>query len=331
MKKSIFTVIASVVITLSAGAQGKSIVVANPSVSGLFATSEIASKILRLETVKLEKYNVYDEFDMVEAYNSDSTLESNCYSKNCLVRLGTALNVDYALSGSFDKLGNKIVITLKMIDVKNNTLYMSKVREFDDQEQELQRMAGIVLEEMHGIETDKELTERLKFNDELVTSNNVGKVNNSGPRIGVAFMTGNLVQYAEVMDMAPVVSMIGYQFEAQYIGTEKFSALAEFVVNISGMEQGEFIPSLSILNGLRFGSKGYEIAFGPSFGLTKAIGTSRLEGTTAFIFAGGRTFRAGALNMPVNIFYSSRKGGGYIGTSVGFNVQKSKKPINPRI
>ncbi|MGB0915417.1 MAG: hypothetical protein ACPGVI_05055, partial [Crocinitomicaceae bacterium] len=52
--------------------------------------------------------------------------------------------------------------------------------------------------------------------------------------------------------------------------------------------------------------------------------------STSFLFAVGRTFRAGALNIPVNVFYSSKKGGGLVGLSVGFNVQKSKKKINER-
>ena len=42
----------------------------------------------------------------------------------------------------------------------------------------------------------------------------------------------------------------------------------------------------------------------------------------------GRTFRAGALNIPVNVFYSSSRGGGMVGASVGFNVEKKKKRIN---
>jgi hypothetical protein len=49
---------------------------------------------------------------------------------------------------------------------------------------------------------------------------------------------------------------------------------------------------------------------------------------TTFLIAFGRTFQAGALNIPVNLFYSSQKGGGYIGINMGFNVQKSKQPIN---
>ena len=55
-------------------------------------------------------------------------------------------------------------------------------------------------------------------------------------------------------------------------------------------------------------------------------GTKKIN--TSFVFAFGRTFRAGALNIPVNLFYSTQKGGGYAGVNVGFNVQKSKQPIN---
>jgi hypothetical protein len=49
---------------------------------------------------------------------------------------------------------------------------------------------------------------------------------------------------------------------------------------------------------------------------------------TSFLIAFGRTFQAGSLNIPVNLFYSSQKGGGFIGVNMGFNVQKSKQPIN---
>jgi hypothetical protein len=187
--------------------------------------------------------------------------------------------------------------------------------------------------------------------------------------------------------------MIGYQLEGQYVGTENFSALVEGVFNVSGLEQGQFIPSFIFMNGFRFGKGNWEFAFGPGFGLKKESngffdrenkfgtdgryfseedwstyaydnyrndpayntlgyfvaptpeqvsgnsgynfsksfydrrGTTKLN--TSFVFAFGRTFNAGALNIPVNIFYSSQRGGGYVGFNVGFNVIKSKKQINP--
>ena len=195
--------------------------------------------------------------------------------------------------------------------------------------------------------------------------------------------------------------MIGYQVEKQYVGTENFSALFEGIFNISGLEQGQFIPTITILNGFRFGKAGWEFAFGPGFGLKKvsegffdkgdlfgkgndayfsasdwrnyadknfkvgpdslyydendsytyptaekvatdkgienpgsyALGSNLdsrgdLKINTTFLFAFGRTFKAGALNIPVNVFYSSSRGGGLTGLSVGFNVVTNKTDIN---
>ncbi len=383
------------------------IAVANPNVEGLSLTPTLAAKLIQLELIKLEKFSVYDEFDMAEVIQSDSLYLKQCYGISCLSSMGKRLNVDYIISGSFNGLGNKIAISLKWIDIKTETLYKSMVREFDNQEQEIQRMVEILLKEMNSIEVDKTLSDRLKFNNELITSNNVGKVNNSGPRIGYAAMIGDFNEFATRpvsqggLDIFPGVSMIGYQVEKQYVGTENFSALVEGIFNVSGLEQGQFIPSITLLNGFRFGKGGWEFAFGPGFGLKKvsqgffdkdnlfgkgenayfsrndwanyatdnyknssdstyydangnftnpsADGIAVERGVndpghytykehldnrgdfkinTTFLFAFGRTFQAGALNIPVNIFYSSSKGGGLTGLSVGFNVITDKTKIN---
>ena len=234
-----------------------------------------------------------------------------------------------------------------------------------------------------------------------IISNDVGRVNNSGPRLGYSYMVGTFEELAKRpedqggLDIFPGVSSIGYQFEGQYVGTENFSALVEGIFNVSGLEQGQFIPSFSLLNGFRFGQSGWEFAFGPSFTLKRtskgffdtqglfgkgekayfserdwstyatdnfkhndADSTYYINGTFTnpspfdvannadynygthldargdfklsanWLMAFGRTFKAGSLNIPVNIYYSSSKGGGNAGVSVGFNVAKSKKNIN---
>lgn len=380
MKKTllIFTMI---VFGSVANAQGNSsVAVANPNVEGLYATPSICAKILRLELSKLNKYSVYDTFDMEAVYDEDSSYRNKCLSKSCLVEFGKKLESDYMIAGSFDLLGNKLVITLKMIDVKNGTIYKSGLREFTNQEKELQRMTEIVLKEMLGVLVNTELVDRLKFDNDIITKSNVGKVSNSGPRIGVGVLTGSFYEFANRsetqggLDIVPAISMIGYQLEAQYVGTGNFSALAEFIFNISGLEQGVFLPTLSILNGFRFGQSGWEFAFGPGFTLSRTsegffdrgghygdadayISIHDIPGvdpnqtlntmagahnysvsnfmdtrgvvkpSTMFLMAFGRTFRAGALNIPVNVFYSSRKGGGIAGINVGFNVTKSKSTI----
>lgn len=368
-------------LNLSALAQNNpSIAVSNPNVNTLTIRPEAAAKMMRLELIKMNRYKVYDEFDMNEIIKTKDEYKTGCYGQSCLTKLGEELKVDYVMSGSLDGLGNKIVVTIKIIDVKNQTLYKSAVREFDNQEAEIQRMIEIVLAEMHGLTVDKVLSDRLAFRNEIITSNNVGKVNNSGPRIGVAYLTGDLNKFATRdekyggLGIQPFASMIGYQIEGQYVGTENFSALVEGIINVSGLEQGQFVPSVSLLNGFRFGKGNWEFAFGPRFGVTSTSygyldetgefgvqnayyteqewqstgGMTNQQGvvildpgfsknldkrgsktlSTSFLMAFGKTFQAGALNIPVNIFYSSQKGGGYVGINMGFNVQKSKQPIN---
>ena len=275
MKKTLLILIAIAFVN-GINAQGNSsVAVANPNVEGLYATPSICAKIIRLELSKLNKYSVYDAFDMEEVYAQDSSYRVNCLSKSCLIEFGNKLKADYMITGSYDLLANKIVITLKMIDVKNGTIYKSGLREFTNQEKELQRMTEIVMKEMLAIPVNTELVDRLKFDNDIITKSNVGKVSNSGPRVGVGFMTGSFYEFATRskqqggMDIVPAISMIGYQLEAQYVGTGNFSALAEFILNVNGLEQGKFLPTLSILNGFRFGSAGWEFAFGPGFTLTR--------------------------------------------------------------
>lgn len=375
--------------------KASSIAVAQPYVNNLTSNASSVAKMIRLELIKLNIYKVYDEFDMNEIIKSSPEFEKECFGQGCLTKMGEELKTDYILFGSFDQLSNRIVVSIKMIDIKNKSLFASKVREFDNQEFELQRMIEIVLKELNAQEIEKEVVDRLEYKNEPITSTNVGRINNSGPRIGMAYLLGTVNEFAirpetqGGLGIQPIVSMIGYQFEKQYVGTENFSALVESIFNVSGIEQGQFIPTLTIMNGFRFGKAGWEFAFGPGIGLKRTSSgffdtqknfraeggyfseqdwnayadrlytndpTYQVDGSyvrpapsefvpsylfskhadargdyrlnTSFVFALGRTFHAGALNIPVNAFYSSQKGGGMIGLNIGFNVQKSKLPIN---
>jgi TolB-like protein len=354
----------------------QTIAVAPIKTFGLVSESAVVTRFVQLELVKLNKYAVMDRFDMNEIEASEKY--DSCFGKTCLVEYGKALGSDFIVSGNVDGLGNKIVVNLKLIDVKTGEISKNKSVEFDNQEPELQRMIGIVLEEMHGITPDAETMKRLAFKNEVITSNNVGKINNSGPRMGIAYTVGTVNEFVTRskaeggLEIQPVMSNLGYQFEGQYVGTENFSALFECLVMFSGLEQGKFIPSISFLNGYRFGKSGWEFAFGPSFSLSKTstgfFDTDGLYGnagkywrekefeqeghnlssldetgyelqktldirgdlgiSTRWVIGFGRTFRSGALNIPVNLFYSSQKGGGMAGLSVGFNIIRAKKPIN---
>lgn len=158
----------------------------------------------------------------------------------------------------------------------------------------------------------------------------------------------------------PVLSQLGYQYEIQYLTAGNFNALVEFLPIVSGLEQGLFIPSIVFMNGFRFGKGNWELAFGPSVGVRKfADGyydanndwqlerewyrqvpepegpnpypiVSRMDSRgsaklgSRWIWAFGRTFQSGYLNIPVNVYISPQKQGWYVGASVGFNVGKKR-------
>jgi hypothetical protein len=158
-------------------------------------------------------------------------------------------------------------------------------------------------------------------------------------------------------DAFPVMFQFGYQFEKQYLNEGKIQALVEFIPLITGLDQGYFIPSFAIMHGLRSNVNGWEFAFGPTFNIVpiakgyfdennrwqlasdwnnnpdnagKEIpyeikdrldtrGDYRIH--SSFVFAVGRTFKSGRLNIPVNAFVVPGRSGWRCGVSFGFNAK----------
>lgn len=383
MKKCISIIVISLGLFFCSYAQDSSskstIAVALPNVDNIDVSKEIIAKLIQIELIKLDQYKVYDEFDIQEGIDSDKRFTNNCYGKNCLIDLGKAVDVDYIVSTSILGFGGKTVISIKIIEVQSGQIVKNDVKEFIDDSDKIQRMLQVLIRQMHDIEMHPEVVARIVHDDQPIIKKNINKINNSGPRVGYSFLTGDLKDFATRpetqggMGIYPGVSMIGYQMEKQYIGTENFSALGEVLITVSGLEQGVAIPSLTVMNGLRFGKKGWEFAFGPGIGFKRMssgfIDSEGLYGesgrywtvsefrtsahgsidpstgesadpayeitknadkrgnhfglNTRWVMAVGRTFKAGGLNIPVNVFYSSMKNSGMIGMSLGFNVVKN--------
>jgi len=380
MKKSILITIIGVLITLNSQAQDqiekKSIAVALPNIENIDVSREIVAKLILIELIKTDNYKVYDEFDMKEAMQKNTQFQDNCYGKNCLTELGKEIKADYILSSSLLSYGNRIVVTMKIMDIETTQVVKTNVMEFVDQKEEIQRMMRMLIRHMHDIEVNPETMGKIAYDNKPVVKTDVYKIDNTGPRIGYSLFSGELQEFAlrdrrtGGLDIFPGATMIGYQFEKQYIGTENFSALGEVLLTVSGLEQGIAIPSITFMHGIRFGKSGWEIAFGPGFGLAKkSEGFFDTEGiygaedeywtldefknspfydqeqqnepaywvneymdsrsktfrlNTRFVLAAGRTFQFGALNVPINIFYSNMRKSGMVGLSVGFNILQNK-------
>jgi hypothetical protein len=142
-----------------------------------------------------------------------------------------------------------------------------------------------------------------------------GRLSLSGPRFGATFLSPGLVERLDHdfdVQAGSVVTQFGWQFEKRlYAGHGGLTTVTEWVFLVGGVEQGLFLPSLSWLVGLRTGS-GTEFGVGPNF---TAAGTG-------LVLAAGRTFRAGALNLPVNLAVVPSKAGVRVSLLLGFNTRR---------
>ena len=316
------------------------------------------------ELMRIDQYEVMDRYDLEYLSRRDTLSLSGCFSKICLKEIGIKLKVDKMFTGSISQLGDNLNITLRVLDVKTGVFELVKIKEFLIIPGSELQMMRICMNEMFNLPNDQDmvnkLTQRTEF-DNTVNNPYTLRLRSDGPRMGATFATGFL---ADVLTRPedeggyggnPYMFQFGYQFEKQYLNEGNFQALFEFIPMITGLDQGQFIPSVTLLNGLRNNTNGWEFAFGPTFSLSKytdgylndqnqfiisATGPRSLEEeanslgksvenrpdsrgitqiTYGFLFAAGKTIKSGKLNLPVNLFVVPGKNGLRFGISMGWN------------
>ena len=194
--------------------------------------------------------------------------------KNALQSVGSQAGVDKMITGAIENLGKKIVITVKVLDVKTGTYDKIAIEEFINLDTEVQTMMQITMNKALGIENDPELLNNFVYFNQPPEAP-VTYIKNNGPRMGMSFVGGDMGQVlknpAKVggFDASPIMTQIGYQFEGSYLSAGNFQALIEGLVFLTGVEQNMFNPSFALLNGFRSSKNGWEIGFGPTFRLSR--------------------------------------------------------------
>jgi hypothetical protein len=113
------------------------------------------------------------------------------------------------------------------------------------------------------------------------------------------------------IEVTPTISQFGWQFEKQFYSSQGgLTAVTEWVGLIGGLEQSVALPSLSWMVGVRT-RDGAEFGIGPN--VTPA--------GTALAIAAGVTFRAGVLNVPMNLAVVPSKAGVRVSVLSGFNLR----------
>jgi hypothetical protein len=136
----------------------------------------------------------------------------------------------------------------------------------------------------------------------------------SGPRFGLTLLADGVVKKLEERDITvkPHVSQFGWQFERQFFTRDSgVTMVTEWVALIGGLEKSVALPSLSWLVGVRT-RDGAEFGIGPN--ITPA--------GSALVFATGMTFRAGAVNVPVNVAVVPSKSGTRVSVLSGFSLRR---------
>jgi hypothetical protein len=265
------------------------------------------------------------------------------------------------LTGSAELLGEHVVITFRLIDVGTESVERSQVMQFLNLRNQVQLMIELTLRQMFALPVDPNLLSKLtKPNDYENSINvpNVARLNLSGPRMGMTVFSGEAARRFGAsrseggLEAKPVMFQFGYQFETTYLNQGGLQALFEFIPIVTGLDQGQVLPSISILHGVRSNRRGFEFAFGPILYVTKEAEGFYTDGrwtrltdwqkanpnqtpafatefrfdnrgepklSSSFVFACGKSFKSGKLNIPVNAFFIPAKGGHRFGLSVGFN------------
>lgn len=143
----------------------------------------------------------------------------------------------------------------------------------------------------------------------------VRKISRSGPRFGVTWLSGDIVDTVKAkhdIDIAPVITQFGWQFEHQFASLENGPvALNEFVFLVGGLDQGVFLPSFTWLVGVRTPG---QLEFG--------VGPNVTPMGVALAMSMGATFRAGALAVPVNMALVPSRYGMRASILTGFNIYR---------
>ncbi len=368
MKKALLPIVIIVVFLMNTTigfSQREKLSILNVDTHGLNMTPEQMGNLLRIETEKLDSFEVMDQYDVRYLVEKNDLLIDNCYGKICLVETGKIIGAEKMLSGTVDLYGETIIITLRLIDVNAEKIERSFVREFLNLPKEIQSMIMITLNDLFYKKNDAlllaRLTKKVQFESEI-TNPNKSRLNLSGPRLGATYFTGDAADYMAKplyeggYDAIPVMFMFGYQFEVQYVNSGRFQALFEFIPTITGLDQGIVMPNISILNGLRDNVGGWEFALGPTIGLikkadgyydsnniwhlsgdwilpepnpypieNKADSRGTVAFNTGFLFAAGRSFKSGKINIPVNAFVIPSSSGIRFGLTFGYNAKGSGK------
>lgn len=294
-----------------------------------------------IELIRINKFEIVDKYDIEYISKRDQVDLKGCYSKICLEDIGKRLKCDFLLTGSYDVLGDRVAVTVRLYDVAKGSFAESTSRVYLNIPQQNLTMMEVAIKDLLAVANDENLIKKLTISEEYESALNnpeTAVINNNGPRLGITAVAGLSTKILMADPRTggfgyslPALTSFGYQFEQVFVNSGDFQALFEFIPLIAGLEYGRVIPSANVLMGMRNSRTGWEFAVGPNFTTTVTAegymqgenfiigGTqgydpmgkdviTRLDSrgdltvSTGLVLGFGKTFKSGKMNFPVNLF-----------------------------
>jgi len=102
----------------------------NVDSKGFNLDAQQMGNLVRLEMEKLDKYDVTDRYDIAYLIEKNNLNVTNCYGKICLVEIGEKVGSEYMLTGSVESYPNNIILSLRLINVKEQSIEKTFVQEY---------------------------------------------------------------------------------------------------------------------------------------------------------------------------------------------------------
>jgi hypothetical protein len=164
----------------------ESIAVVSIDTRGLSLDNMALGNLVRLELEKTQQYEVLDKYDVANKLKERNINPNEAFGKSQLVTVGKQIGADFMLSGSAETYGNKIIYTLRLIDVNKDKIIKSDVKEYVYDEEYIQIMTRLSLASLLDLESNNEFAAKLKSVETPVVSDGQ-KVKLSGP-VGFPFL-----------------------------------------------------------------------------------------------------------------------------------------------
>jgi len=154
-----------------------------------------------------------------------------------------------------------------------------------------------------------------------------------GPRVGLTYISeGTVRDYFDDKSKNPFIMQFGYQFETRlFTADDGTSALLEFVPIVGGIDQGLFLPSVSILTGLRNATDAkisLEFAIGPNFSVTRDYNGDAV-GSVGLVIGFGTNIKKSNINFPITVVLVPSVGGNFENDKPTFFTEGKNKPGTP--